>query len=309
MISILGDILLDIGFYIDAFPVGAGSLARSRELHITPGGACNVAITASRLGLQVQVLGEVGDDVIGDILVRELEKEGIETAAIVRSQGSTTPVAGVIVDRSGEAGYVGYPGSLKISALTDAWRARIHGSQAVFADGWTDHAGVADIVLQGFEAAQESGVPVFFDPGPGNPDFDRDWHRQAVRLANVVLATEEEATWLTRVGNMKETAERLLELGPELVVIKRGPGGCLLAGDGEFHISPSFPVEMVDNTGAGDALDAAVIYGYLQDFTLERLGSLANGTGAAKAQKRGTGRNMPTREEIEAVLEAFGEEF
>jgi ribokinase len=66
---------------------------------------------------------------------------------------------------------------------------------------------------------------------------------------------------------------------------------------------------MVDNTGAGDALDAAVIYGYLQDFALERLGSLANGAGAAKAQKRGTGRNMPTREEIEAVLEAFGEEF
>lgn len=309
MISILGDILLDIGFYIDAFPVNAGSLARSRELHITPGGACNVAIAASRLGLKVQALGEAGDDVIGDILIRELEKEGVDTAAIVRSQGRDTPVAGVIVDRSGEAGYVGYAGSLKLDALTDAWRGQIRSSEALFADGWTDHATVADIVLQGFQAAQEAGVPVFFDPGPGNPDFDRDWHRQAVRLANVVLATEEEATWLTRVGNMKETAERLLEWGPELVVIKRGPGGCLLARDGEFHLSPSFPVEMVDNTGAGDALDAAVIYGYLQGFGLARLGSLANSAGAAKARKRGTGRNMPTREEIEAVLEAFGEAF
>jgi ribokinase len=309
LISILGDILLDIGFYIDAFPVSAGSLARSRELHITPGGACNVAIAASRLGLEVQALGEAGDDVIGDILIRELEKEGIETSAIVRSHGRSTPVAGVIVDRSGEAGYVGYAGSLEISTLTDIWRARILSSQAAFADGWADHAGVADIVLQGFGAAREAGVPVFFDPGPGNPDFDRDWHRQAVRLANVVLATEEEATWLTRLGSMKETAERLLEWGPELVVIKRGPGGCLLARDGEFHLSPSFPVEMVDNTGAGDALDAAVIYGYLKDYALERLGSLANGAGAAKAQKRGTGRNMPTREEIEAVLAAFGARF
>ncbi|MEJ2264061.1 MAG: PfkB family carbohydrate kinase, partial [Anaerolineales bacterium] len=77
MITILCDILADIGFYIEAFPITAESMARSRELHITSGGATNVAITAARLGLAVQVLGEVGDDVIGSIVVRELEKEGI----------------------------------------------------------------------------------------------------------------------------------------------------------------------------------------------------------------------------------------
>jgi sugar/nucleoside kinase (ribokinase family) len=309
LITILCDILADVGFYIEAFPITAESMARSRELHITSGGATNVAITAARLGLAVQVLGEVGDDVIGDIVLRELEKEGIDATGIVRSQGCATPVAGVVVDHSGEAGYIGYPGTLVIEELTDEWRARIGHSQALFADGWADHEAVADIVLEGFKVARENGVPTFFDPGPGNPDFERDWHKEAARLASAILATEEEASWLSGLDDMKSTAETLLDWGPELVVIKRGPGGCLLARDNQFHLSPSFPVEILDNTGAGDALDAAVIYGYLKDFDLERMGSLANGAGAAKACKRGTGRNMPRRDEIEAVMAAFGQAF
>lgn len=309
MITILCDVLADIGFYIDAFPITAGSMARSRDLHITSGGATNVAITAARLGLGVQVLGEVGDDAIGEIVLRELERERIDTGGIVRSQRCTTPVAGVIVDHTGEAGYVGYAGTLAIEELTDDWRARIGGSEALFADGWADHEAVADIVLEGFKVARDQGVPTFFDPGPGNPDFERDWHREAARLASVVLATEGEASWLSGVEDMKSTAQELLEWGAELVVIKRGPGGCMLARDGQFHLSPSFPVEILDNTGAGDALDAAVIYGYLREFDLERMGELANAAGAAKARKRGTGRNMPRREEIEAVLAAFGQTF
>jgi sugar/nucleoside kinase (ribokinase family) len=307
--TILCDILADIGFYIEAFPITAESMARSRELHITSGGATNVAITAARLGLAVQVLGEVGDDVIGDIIVRELEKEGIDATGIVRSPGCATPVAGVVVDHSGEAGYIGYPGTLVIKELTSEWRASIQESQALFADGWADHEAVADIVLEGFKVARDRGVPRFFDPGPGNPDFERDWHKEAAQLASVILATEEEASWVSGLDDIKRTAETLLDWGPDLVVIKRGPGGCLLARENQFHLSPSFPVEILDNTGAGDALDAAVIYGYLQGFDLEQMGSLANAAGAGKARKRGTGRNMPRREEIEAVLAAFGQTF
>jgi sugar/nucleoside kinase (ribokinase family) len=309
LITILCDILADIGFYIEAFPITAESMARSRELHITSGGATNVAITAARLGLAVQVLGEVGDDVIGSIVVRELEKEGINATGIVRSPGCVTPVAGVVVDHSGEAGYIGYPGTLVINQLTSEWRASIQESQALFADGWADHEAVADIVLEGFKVARDRGVPRFFDPGPGNPDFERDWHKEAAQLASVILATEEEASWLSGLEDMKRTAETLLDWGPDLVVIKRGPGGCMLARDGHFHLSPSFPVEILDNTGAGDALDAAVIYAYLKGLDLERMGELANAAGAAKARKRGTGRNMPRREEIEAVLAGFGQAF
>jgi sugar/nucleoside kinase (ribokinase family) len=309
LITILCDVLADIGFYVEAFPITAESMARSRELHITSGGATNVAITAARLGLVVQVLGEVGDDAIGDIVLRELEKEGIDATGIVRSHGATTPVAGVVVDHLGEAGYIGYPGTLVIEELTDDWRARIAGSQALFADGWADHEAVADIVLEGFRVARDNGVPSFFDPGPGNPDFERGWHKEAARLASVILATEAEASWLSGLNDIKRTAETILNWGPELVVIKRGPGGCLLTRDGQFYLSPSFPVEILDNTGAGDALDAAVINAYLKGFDLERMGALANAAGAAKARKRGTGRNMPKREEIEAVMAAFGQGF
>jgi sugar/nucleoside kinase (ribokinase family) len=77
----------------------------------------------------------------------------------------------------------------------------------------------------------------------------------------------------------------------------------------EAHeLSPGFPVEAVDATGAGDSLDAAVLYGYLRGLSLPALGALGNATGAAKVQKLGTGHNLPTMNEVAAVLKRFGQQ-
>ncbi len=72
--------------------------------------------------------------------------------------------------------------------------------------------------------------------------------------------------------------------------------------------APAYPVTVVDATGAGDSLAGAVIYGYLAGLPLPEFGKLANATGAAKVQKRGTGHNVPTRDEVAAVLARFGEQ-
>jgi sugar/nucleoside kinase (ribokinase family) len=61
-----------------------------------------------------------------------------------------------------------------------------------------------------------------------------------------------------------------------------------------------------DATAAGDSLDAAVIYAYLNHLPLPALGALANAAGAAKVQKLGTGHNVPTVTEIAGVLDRFG---
>jgi sugar/nucleoside kinase (ribokinase family) len=94
-------------------------------------------------------------------------------------------------------------------------------------------------------------------------------------------------------------------MGPSLVIIKRGAAGCLLLDRAGCELAPGYPVEVWDKTGAGDSLAGATIYGYLRDLTLPELGILANATGAAKVQKRGTGHNMPWPADIQVVLERF----
>jgi sugar/nucleoside kinase (ribokinase family) len=147
---------------------------------------------------------------------------------------------------------------------------------------------------------------VFFDPGPGNPAVDSAWWGEALELTKVFLATESEAKNLSGMEDPLVSAQKILERGPGMVVIKRGAAGCFFLTEEGEHIAPGFPVQARDATGAGDSLNAAVMYAYLNEMDLEATGKLANATGAAKVQKLGTGHNVPTVEEIRAILERFG---
>lgn len=305
MIIVFGDLIADITLRIGSFPVNAGDLTRADYLGLGPGGATNVAITAARLGLEVACLGEVGEDRFGRLVLEGLQREGIDVSGIVRSEGGETPVAGVVVDRSGEPAYLGYRGQLLVHQFQPAWEQMIESGSAFFADGWEDDPHEHALLIQGLRLAGEAGLPTFFDPGPGNPEFDLDWQREAVQLTTVLLATESEASRLTGIPDPLASAKALLEQGPELVVMKRGVAGCLLLSAEATEIAPGLPVEARDATGAGDSLDAAVIYGCLQGLDLEKLGALANATGAAKVRKLGTGHNVPTRREIQDMLDQF----
>jgi sugar/nucleoside kinase (ribokinase family) len=237
-----------------------------------------------------------------------LQSEGIDCGQIVVSPAARTPVAGVIVDGGGEPAYLGYRGELRVNSLAPAWRDAIHGACALFADGWAENDGVSNLVLEAFREAAAAGIPSFFDPGPGNPALNNDWHKDVVRLAHVVLANEKEAEQLTGTTDALSAGQAFIDTGVKLAVVKRDVAGCLLVTKEKFEIAAGYPVPVVDATGAGDSLAAGIIFGRLNGLSLPHLGVIANAIGAAKVQKRGTGLNVPTRAEVQAVLVRFGED-
>lgn len=306
MVIILGDLLADYSLRLPNTTVEPEDLHRVSYLELGPGGACNVAITAARLGLEVACLGKVGDDLFGCLVVDSLVQEGIGTSGVITTPGARTPVANVLVDERGEPTYLGYPGSLRLNVLPDAWRPALSSAEALFVDGWAEHQGVPNLKLEALDVAAAARVPIFFDPGPGGHRFDNSWHRKAAGLATVLLATESEARRLSGQDEPVSAARSLLSDNTRLVVVKRGLAGCLLVAGSETVISPAFPVTLVDATGAGDSFDGAIIYGFLKGLPLPDLGVLANAAGGAKVEKQGTGHNMPDAAEIRALLERFG---
>ena len=306
MVIILGDILADYAIRIEKLEIVAKDLQRVSYLELGPGGACNVAIMASHLGMDVRALGEVGRDMFGEIVLEGLSAEGVDTSAVIVTPEARTPVANVLVDEQGEPAYLGFPGSLHVMDLPETWRPIIGKAQALYADGWVDQDGEVNIILEGLRVARDAGVPTFFDPGPGNPKIDNAWHIDAAAISTVLLATEEEARRLSGEADPVNSARVLLARGSKLIVIKRGMAGCFLLTADELHVAPGLPVVALDATGAGDSLAAAVMYGYLNQFDLEALGDLGNATGAAKVLKLGTGHNMPTIAEVNNMLRRFG---
>lgn len=305
-LQVLGDLIADISMRLPHFPVQAKDIHRLSYMEVGPGGACNVAIMAARFGLRVGALGEVGDDGFGLVVREGLKRERVSVANLKVTRDADTPVAGVVVDRSSEPGYLGYPGTLKVREFKSDWKRPIERANALFADGWAEYVETPAMLLRGFDVARQAKVPTFFDPGPGNPDIDNAWQLEAIRRSNVVLMNRREAKRLTGLDDDEAVVLEMQKLGAELVLLKRGEEGLLAARGSERVQAPGLDVDAKDATGAGDSVAGAMIYGVLHELPLKKLAVLANATGAAKVQKIGTGHNMPQLSEIAAVLAANG---
>jgi sugar/nucleoside kinase (ribokinase family) len=80
---------------------------------------------------------------------------------------------------------------------------------------------------------------------------------------DVILINDAEARMLAGEPNLIKAARSIIDLGPRVVVVKRGEYGSLLVADGQFFFAPAYPLESVfDPTGAGDAF-AGGFMGYL----------------------------------------------
>jgi 5-dehydro-2-deoxygluconokinase len=98
-------------------------------------------------------------------------------------------------------------------------------------------------------------------------------------------------------------ADRLLDLGLEIAVVKLGPAGVLAKTHDQRVLAPAYPVQVVNGLGAGDGFGGAFSHGVLAKWTLEDTITFANVAGAIVASRLGCSEAMPTREEIEVLME------
>ena len=138
--------------------------------------------------------------------------------------------------------------------------------------------------------------------------------REVIRSVDIVLINEAEIRELTGEFNLVKAARKLMRMGPERVVIKRGEYGVLYLSDGEIFAAPAYPLETIfDPTGAGDSF-AGGFMGYLasrdgnvlteMDYRLATIygSAIASFTVEAFSTERLQGLS---REEIDARLAAF----
>ena len=94
-------------------------------------------------------------------------------------------------------------------------------------------------------------------------------------------------------GPAEYACQKLLEQGPGIVTLKRGEKGSIIYTEDEKLVVPSFKVEEVDPTGAGDCFDAGFVFGLLEGWDLERTARFANAIGALATTKRGPMEGTP----------------
>ncbi|MUN35103.1 carbohydrate kinase family protein [Actinomadura litoris] len=279
-----------------------------RRYRADPGGSpANVAVGLGRLGKAVTLVTGLGDDAFGRLVTAHLAASGV-TPDVRRAP--FTSLAVVSVDG---AGVPSYDFALSWTPGTP----EIPPDAAVLCTG-----SLAAALAEGPVEAAMAGAPaVCYDPNIrpallGDPASERRRVERQVALSDVVKASDEDLGWLYPGADPVEVAHRWRALGPALVVVTRGPRGCVAVTASGRVERPAPPVEVVDTVGAGDAFMSGLVSALLDGGLLDpaRRADLDNGgesplsgpLAAALASAAITcarpGADPPTEEELRAAL-------
>ncbi|RFA07762.1 sugar kinase [Subtercola boreus] len=288
-----------------------GPLAHASSLGLGIGGSeSNVAIGVSRLGGSAVWCGRVGDDSLGQLVVREIRAEGVEVRAIVDGgaptglmikERRTAHTQKVTYYRAGSAG--------SRFSVEDLDEDLVRGAGVLHLTGITPalSASAADAVFEAIGLARASGVTISFDLNYRSTlwsaEAAADAYRRLLPLVDVVFAGYDEAALVVGEAPSEVLAARLAEFGPAQAIIKRGHLGAVAVIDGAVHWQPPVPISPLDTVGAGDAFVA----GYLAELLLpgdpggstpEARLALAAQAGAFACLAPGDWEGLPTRAEL-----------
>ena len=257
------------------------------------------ACGAARLGLRVAFIGVCGDDVFGRFMLAEMQKRNVNVDhVIIRTAGQTG--LSVILNREADRAILTHPGliaDLQASDIADSLLAQ------------TRHLHVASYFLQTklqpdlpalFQRAHALGLTTSLDT---NYDPSEKWigFDDLLSKTDVFLPNKTEALSITQSANVVSASEQLAQTC-KLAAIKLGAEGAIACNGEEVIRSNSISVNVVDTVGAGDTFDAGFVFGYLNDWPLQKSLRLACVCGALSTQRAGGTEGQPTLQEALAFL-------
>ena len=255
-------------------------------------------VAVRRLGGSARFVGKVGDDDPSEFIVRDFDKEGVDTLCIRRVAGaSAIRTLGVINPAKGYRTLFYCLDNVPELRPEDMHADEVLVGRVIFVDGF-----VLDAAIQAARWGREAGRPVLMDA-----ELTDERNDELADLATHVVASIGFAR--SRVGECdpREAARRLharlAAKDPDKVVgVTAGEGGShFVSREGEFH-QPSFKVKVVDTTGCGDVFHGAFAFGLSRLWELKKTVEFASAVAALKCRKLGGRAGIPTYRETESFL-------
>lgn len=303
-VTVVGSFAVGLTLRADRFPV-AGETVLARDFHQGPGGkGSNQAVQAARLGAEVEFVGVIGNDWLGDMAVSLYGHEGVGTHFLERVDQRSTGVGFIVLDPAGENRILLDPGA---NDLLDVHRVRRARDQIARSDALLTQLEIApETAALALEVAASNGVTAILNPAPARPLAP-----EVLGVAGLLTPNQSEARVLLGLDpdypcEDADVCARLIELGVGTVVLTRGAQGALIhTTDGSREIG-SFSVDVLDSTGAGDAFNGTLATCVARGFDLDVSVRTACAAGALACTHRGVIPSLPRRVEVEALLTTVG---
>lgn len=298
----LGVSTLDLLMLVDELP-GREMVQRAHDSLLAGGGPVATAlVTLARLGARTAMVDKLGDDWRGTLIVEQLQREGVSTDHIVVAKRSSSSIASILVSKGDGARTIVFsPGDAGELARAEVSLADLLSAKILHVNG--RHL---ESCLTLAKQAKRCGVLVSFDGGAHRyrPELDA-----LLKLTDVcIVAHEFAASFSGEADDIAVSAARMMEAGPEIVVITAGTDGCWVfsRGEGDFH-QPAFVMpSVVDTTGAGDAFHGGFLFGMVRGWSLQDCALLASAVAAISTQALGGRDGLPSLAEVRDFLASRG---
>ena len=276
------------------------------------GTATNVAVAAARLGRRVAVVTRVGDDQFGDYVRHALEHTfGVDIRFVTSDPELQTPLAFAELDPPEDPSIIFYRKPRAPDQNIDVHDVDLDLVREVpifwFPASRFSDARSADAVMAMLQArGRRSHTVLDLDWRPmfwESPEAATDAIRPVLEHVTIAIGNRDECEIAVGTRDLDVAADRMLEAGLEMAVLKLGGDGVMIAtADGGRVSVPPYLVDVVCGLGSGDAFGGAFCHGLLSGWDAETIIRWGNAAGAIVAGRLMCADDMPTIDDIEALL-------
>jgi 2-dehydro-3-deoxygluconokinase len=293
-------------------PEGQGPLRYVQQFRKRIAGSeSNVAVGLCRLGHAAGWISRVGRDEFGKFILKELRGEGVDVSHVIEDEYAPTGIMFKEFRSGRETRVTYYRKGSAASFMTeeDLDEEYISKANILHITGITPalSPGCLKALEAAVEMAKSCNIRISFDPNIRLKLWSAEQAREIIgRIlpnCDIVLPGLDEAELLLGTSGIEQSAERLLEMGVQTVVLKTGAEGCWTVDRSGMQHVPGFdPGTIVDPIGAGDAFAAGFLAGTLEKLPLSECAVMANAMGAMALTTPGDYEGLPDRKELDDFI-------
>ncbi len=290
-VLLAGMATIDFLFEVEDLPERAEKYSAGNAQIIGGGGAANAACAIARLGGHAVLAARVGNDIIGDLIVRDLKSNSVDCSLLLVSDSAQSSFSSVLLDAHGERQIVNYRGC---DLSDDVSGIKSTSPSAVLADTRWAIGAIAAMKL-----ARDKNIPGVLD---AEAPLNSDVMALASHIAFSRQGLESLAGKLVSVSAIEDALREVAKSYPAWLAVTDGSNGVYSLDNGEFFHEPASTVDVCDTLGAGDVWHGAFAYWLGSGYKERESVKFANAAATLKCTRPGGGRASPGLTDVISFL-------